>query len=165
MRRLSIIALLILLAPTAWLLLRKSNVSSPPGVLSEPPKDLPPSHPTLGDEILAAYGSPSSTGEEDLQLFHNYLTNVFILIKKRDTRQYSTNEDLAEFLLGKNSYKTPYLSAGSSILNAEQQLIDRWNSPLRVHPVSSKTLEIRSAGPDKKYFTKDDITLPRESTP
>ncbi len=130
------------------------DLSTSPDVVESPP---PP--PTLGDEILGNYANPNSDIRQDLELFQNYLRNVFLLIKKRDTRYYSSNEELAEFLLGKNPHRTPYLSTQSRILNQERQLIDRWDTPLKIHPLSGKVLEIRSAGPDTRYYTEDDFVI------
>lgn len=117
----------------------------------------PPNSPTLGDQILAPYGSSKSTLEDDITLFRNYLSNVFILVKQRDPRHYSTNQDLAEFLLGKRGQLEPYLSSSTPVLSPSNELIDRHGSPLIIHPLSRDQIEIRSAGPDKIPYTKDDV--------
>jgi hypothetical protein len=35
-------------------------------------------------------------------------------------------------------------------------LCDRWGTPLRFHQLSGERMEIRSAGPDRKFGTPDD---------
>lgn len=145
---------------------RRPDPSSPspgpigPPVISIPPAQTiapPPTSPTLGDQILLPYASPQTTLEEDLTLFKNYLSNVLLLVKQHDSRHYATNEDLAEFLLGERGQQETFLSPQTPVLNSQNQLIDRHGSPLIIHPLSQKKLEIRSIGLDKTPYTKDDI--------
>jgi len=161
-KRLTILTVLILVATYTWLKF-SSESEEQEQLIPAPPEGLPKPKPTLGDEILADYASVGQTAKQDLQLFYNYLQNVFLLIKIHDTRHYASNEELAQYLLGKNPYKTPYLSQDSKTLNSQGQIIDRWGSPLHIHTISQKLLELRSAGPDKKLFTKDDLTWPKPS--
>jgi hypothetical protein len=130
-----------------------------------PPTDqIPPTREypeqAMGDRILADYASFSSDGKEDIKLFYNYLTNVFLLLKSRDTRQYAINEDLADLLRGKNDYKTPFVSPDSHIFNEEKMIIDRWGIPIHIHTISHDRFELRSSGLDKKIFTEDDPIWP-----
>ena len=37
------------------------------------------------------------------------------------------------------------------------QLVDRWGSPWFFHQKSANVIEVRSAGPDHKLFTNDDV--------
>ncbi|GHC51220.1 hypothetical protein [Roseibacillus persicicus] len=124
---------------------------------AEPESPQRPNRLTLGDQILSSYASPHSTPSSDLTLFKNYLANVFLLVKQRDSRHYSTNEDLALFLLGRQGNQEAYLSEDSKLLNADRQLVDRFGSPLIVHPLSKDQIEIRSAGPDRVPYTDDDL--------
>ncbi len=112
---------------------------------------------TLDDAMLLQYASETSTAAQDLVLLRNYLDNVFILVKQRDPRHYATNADLVQFLLGSQGQQEPYLSADSSHLNQQKQLIDRYGSPIIIHPLSRDQIEIRSAGPDRIPYTEDDL--------
>jgi hypothetical protein len=112
---------------------------------------------TLGDQLLKSYASTAGTLENDLKLFTNFLSNVFLLVKERDPRHYATNEDLTLFLTGQQGTLTPYLSMESPLINAEGQLIDRFQSPLIIHPISRDRIEIRSSGPDLTPYTGDDV--------
>jgi len=122
---------------------------------------IPPRPAVLGDTMLADYASEESSGKEDLEMMARFLDSVFLLVKSRDSSEYSTNEDLVLFLKGGNSHQSPFLNGDSSALNHEGQLIDRWGIPIIVHPVSQKLLELRSAGPDQKAYTDDDFIWPR----
>jgi hypothetical protein len=119
-----------------------------------------PSGPILSDTMLAGYAGENTSAAEDLEMMARFIDSVFILVKKRDTADYSTNEDLVLFLHGSNSHRLPFLAKVGPALNGEGQLIDRWNSPLIPHPISRKLLELRSAGPDKVPYTGDDLLWP-----
>lgn len=82
------------------------------------------------------------------------------MVKSRDSFQYASNEELVQFLMGKNDYQEPYLSPDSHALK-DGKLIDRWGTPLMVHPVSHNRLELISAGPDRRPYTKDDLMWPQ----
>lgn len=115
----------------------------------------------MGDDFLKSYGSEESTGQQDIKLFYNYLTNVFLLIKNRDSAQYAINEDLSSFLLGKNSERTALVSKNSHIFDKKKRIIDRWGTPIHIHTISHNNFELRSGGPDRKLFTKDDVSWPQ----
>ncbi|YCM44125.1 hypothetical protein V2O64_22715 [Verrucomicrobiaceae bacterium 227] len=100
-----------------------------------------------------------------LLLLSRLIDSAFLLIKNRDTREYATNRDLVIFLQGHNAYQSAYLGPRSPALNGEGQLVDRWDTPIIVHPVSQKILELRSAGPDQKPYTDDDLTWPEVTRP
>ena len=140
----------------------EETTPSAPGESKVPKVEIPvePRKPVLADTMLANYASDESSGKEDLRYLATFLDSVFLLIKTRDTADYSTNEDLALFLKGANPHRTVFLNEDSPALNKEGQLIDRWDSPIIVHLISRKLLEIRSAGPDKKSYTEDDFLWP-----
>ena len=124
-------------------------------IFSEPPTD-----PVLSDTMLAGYGGENTSATEDLEMIAHFIDSVFLLVKQRNTADYSTNEDLVLFLQGSNSIRLPFLAKVGPALNSKGQLVDRWNSPLITHPVSQKILELRSAGPDKTPYTGDDLLWP-----
>lgn len=132
------------------------------------PKEVPqifskePTDPVLSDTMLAEYAGHETSGAEDLKIMARYLDSVFLLVKQRDIADYATNEDLVLFLQGRNSHRSPFLASDCPALNDQGQLVDRWDSPLIVHPVSQNLLELRSAGPDTKPYTGDDLTWPNE---
>lgn len=165
-RALAVVALLGIGAVTLWMNRTRDSDPPPPPPAFIGPEDLLPEPPGkapsrfLADKMLADYGSEESSPKNDLKLMGRFIDSVFLLIKNRDTRDYATNEDLALFLQGANAHREPYLGSVSTALNKQGQLIDRWGSPLMVHPVSQKVLEIRSAGPDQKPYTDDDLSWP-----
>jgi len=124
----------------------------PTQVVVEEEKPLP-----LGDLLLKNYAGELSDPIEDVQKIGRVLENFFLLVKSIDSFYASTNRDFARLLKGENPHELVYVSADHSIYNEEGYLIDRWNTPLFFHPLSQGKVEIRSAGPDRELFTKDDI--------
>ena len=129
---------------------------SPEEILSSPSVETP----MLGEEILAAYATPGQSPQQDLQDLQNLLATAFTLIKRTDSRSYATNRDLVLFLQGQNKGKEQFLpqSGIPHVINSDGQLIDRWQTPLQLHLLSEQDLELRSAGPDQKLWTADDLT-------
>jgi hypothetical protein len=67
-----------------------------------------------------------------------------------------TNEEIAAALNGGNP-KGARLAPEDSTVNGEGKLVDRWGTPYFFHQMSATSMEIHSAGPDKKMGTEDDI--------
>ena len=126
------------------------NVGSP---------NLPPANnkPILGETILRGYGTPASTPENDLTLMAHLMDNFSLLVKSATTRPMSVNEDWAAAFRGLNPAHERFLPDQHVALNAQGQLVDRWQTPLFFHPLGNQRFEIRSAGPDKKMWTADDL--------
>ena len=68
-----------------------------------------------------------------------------------------SNPEITRTLAGKNRTGAKFLDAASVTLNDAGELLDSWGTPYFFHPVSGTIMEIRSAGPDRKLFTADDI--------
>ena len=131
-----------------------------PGTKGDPVFSKKPPDSVLSDTMLAGYAGESTSAAEDLEMIARYIDSVFLLVKDRDTADYSTNEDLVLFLHGSNSHHLSFLAKNGPALNGKGQLVDRWGSPLIPHPISRKLLELRSAGPDKIPYTDDDLLWP-----
>ncbi len=67
-----------------------------------------------------------------------------------------TNAEIAKALDGGNPKQARLLQEGL-ILNDKGELIDRWGTPYFFHQLSRDHMQIRSAGPDRKMYTDDDI--------
>jgi Na+-transporting methylmalonyl-CoA/oxaloacetate decarboxylase gamma subunit len=113
--------------------------------------------PLLGETILRDYANTNFPPENDLTLMSRLMENSLLLLKSAANRPLSANEDWADLFRGKNGAREEYLPATHIALNAQGQLIDRWRSPLFFHALGGGRYEIRSAGPDKKLWTEDDL--------
>ena len=75
----------------------------------------------------------------------------------------SENEEILTGLRGKNPRKLQLIEDGHPKINEAGQLLDRFGTPYHFHPLSDQVIEIRSAGPDKKLWTNDDVALEDET--
>ncbi|HYG24967.1 MAG TPA: hypothetical protein VEH04_19535 [Verrucomicrobiae bacterium] len=111
----------------------------------------------IGDSILSDYGRPDVAPEHDLTLMSRLMENSLLLLKSAGNRPLSANEDWAALLRGSDGANERFMSDRHRALNARGQLVDRWGVPLFFHAVGGGRYELRSAGPDGKLWTEDDI--------
>ena len=105
----------------------------------------------LADELHA----PAGTGGQDISI----VMNLFSAYRTR-YRGFPVGEDNAAFvhaLTGHNPGKLAFLPRNHPAIDARGQLLDRWGQPFFFHLLSREALEIRSAGPDQKLYTADDL--------
>lgn len=69
------------------------------------------------------------------------------------------NREITDTLLGHNPNGIIFLQTGHRAINAKGELCDRWGTPFSFHAESGTKMEVRSAGPDKKMWTADDVFL------
>ena len=71
-----------------------------------------------------------------------------------------TNPEITAALNGKNPKQVKFLQAEAGMrINGNGELVDPWGTPLFFHQLSGSETEIRSAGPDRKMWTSDDLLL------
>jgi hypothetical protein len=165
-----IIAAALLLAAIAgglWLALKPKPEADPPVATTTPPAPSPPLRPLPpnpppgtklpGEMILQAYASPGSRPQDDLHAVAHALDNLALLVKGNDPFRLGANEEFADALKGRNKAQIRFLRDDHPAFNEKGQLVDRWKTPLYIHAASRDRLEIRSAGPDQKMWTEDDL--------
>ena len=108
--------------------------------------------------IAAPLNAPDSTIARDLdivrQLFEAWLSNF-----PREGNPIGENAEITAALTGENRLGLALIPKGHRALNARGELCDRWGTPLRFHQLSGTQMEVRSAGPDRKFGTDDDAML------
>lgn len=117
-----------------------------------PPRTLP------GEAILAGFGSPSQPPREDLRRLRHLFDNALLLTKSARDRPLATPEDWGALLLGRWPGTEAMLPTHHPALDAQARVVDRWGTPLHIHALGSGRFELRSAGPDRKLWTQDDVT-------
>jgi len=117
-----------------------------------PPRTLP------GEAILAGFGSPSQPPREDLRRLRHLFDNALLLAKSARDRPLATPEDWGALLLGRWPGTEALLPTHHAALDSQARVIDRWGTPLHIHALGSGRFELRSAGPDRKLWTQDDVT-------
>jgi hypothetical protein len=69
-----------------------------------------------------------------------------------------TNEEITRALNGGNPKEAKFISEEAGLrINGSGELVDWWGTPVFFHQLSGTEMEIRSAGPDKKMWTSDDL--------
>jgi hypothetical protein len=105
--------------------------------------------------------APSSNIAQDLdlmrQIFETWQSNF-----PREGNPFGENSDITAALMGENRLGLALIPKGHRAVNARGELCDRWGTPFRFHQLSGTHMEIRSAGPDRKFATDDDaVWTPR----
>jgi hypothetical protein len=70
-----------------------------------------------------------------------------------------TNAEIMKAIMGANPKGATLGPPDGMSLNGSGELIDQWGTPLFFHQISGTHMEIRSAGPDGKMWTNDDLIL------
>ena len=166
------VAILAALSFIGWKLARPQAPALPPQtprqetipagiVVTESNSPAPPAAPTArdtpGDRLLVGYGDPAQPPQNDVVLIARMIANFLILDKQATDRPLSANEEWSAALRGKRPGSGPWISDGPPVFDSQHRLIDRWGTPLHFHALGGKQWEIRSAGPDRKLWTSDDL--------
>lgn len=167
------LALLVACAFLWWWSARNKFPTTPPTEPANPLASQPLSQtpvpglatqPLPGDAILQRYASPGTTPRDDLAALSHAMQNFLLLAKHAAQGPLADNEDWAKVLLGRGRVREPFLSAKHPVFNVRGQLVDRWQTPLFIHALGAGRFELRSAGPDGKLWTDDDIHRNAEGT-
>jgi len=71
-----------------------------------------------------------------------------------------TNPEITQALNGGNPKQIKFISPEAGLqINGRGELVDPWGTPYFFHQLSAIEMEIRSAGPDKKMWTDDDLVI------
>ncbi len=118
----------------------------------------PPQKPRrFATSLAAKLNAPDSTAAEDVAVLHGMLRQYLRFLKDKQARPIGNDSDLARVLIGNNPMKLVILPPDHPALGADGRLRDRFGTPYFIHPRGHLAFEIRSAGPDRKLFTADDI--------
>lgn len=70
------------------------------------------------------------------------------------------NAEISRALTGENPKQVVFVQPEDGLkLNSLGQMIDHWGTPIFFHSLSRSEMEIRSAGPDRRMWTSDDLML------
>lgn len=71
-----------------------------------------------------------------------------------------TNPEITSALAGGNPRQINFLDEEAGVrVNDKGELVDPWGVPFFLHQLSAKEMEIRSAGPDLRLWTDDDLVI------
>ena len=160
-------------AATALLAAKNENLKSPIPVAAPasvaalaPALPLPPRSPrpapseNSADPVSAALdlNSPRTDITRDLILLNDVFTN-WRLDFHGAPHPFGENSDITAALTGDNPLRLALIPRTHPAINPAGELCDRWGTPFRFHALAGDRMELRSAGPDKKFGTADDALL------
>lgn len=128
----------------------KSNRATSP----EPASPLRPERSTLADELNA----PGSDVQRDLRLVTEIVA-TFRTNFLQTGNPTGTSAEITSALTGKNQLRLALIPPDHPAINRDGELCDRWGTPFFFHAESASRMEIRSAGPDRKMWTEDDVAF------
>jgi hypothetical protein len=178
-RRIALILLLVVIALLGWLLWpagspvvrtpeSKANAVAvrPPAVdqrarLAAPTPATPESM-AADFPVVAQLNAVSSTIARDLDVIERVLdswrTNF-----PREGNPVGDNQEITAALTGRNRLGLVLIPKNHPAINAQGELCDRWGTPIFFHQLSGDKMELKSAGPDRKFGTADDALWSPES--
>jgi hypothetical protein len=105
-------------------------------------------------DLARDLNSPATDIRADLKLLGVVIDTFRSNVRSNPT---GTNTEITAALTGKNVFRLALIPPAHAAISAEGELCDRWGRPFFFHQVSGTQMEIRSAGPDKKMWTEDDV--------
>ena len=109
---------------------------------------------TLAD----ALNSPGTDIRADLRLVSSII-ETFRTNFLQTGNPVGTNAEITAALTGRNQLKLELIPPDHPAINPQGELCDRWGTPFFFHAESATRMEIRSAGPDRKMWSDDDVVL------
>ncbi len=79
------------------------------------------------------------------------------LLEEGGDFEFNSQKEFIAKLEGNNPRGLRYLGLTRDMLDKDAQVIDEWGRPLQIKRPEKARLEIRSAGPDGRFGTQDDI--------
>ncbi len=129
----------------------------PPPTSSDEPPTTPPSpgEPASARALRANPLPPDPLDPEQVEA-EELALNIRQYMLRFGANPVGTNAEIVRELNGGNARKARYLPSELLRLNEQGELIDRWGTPYFFHQESATSMEIRSAGPDRRLYTTDD---------
>ncbi len=156
---LAIIALLVLLRPRRSPEPKKSSVVPVVHLEGSATPDLGPATLPVADPTAYAELNSSKTNAlQDVRIVEALVQNMQQSFKTAAVPPLGFNEEITRALTGRNPLELAFIPSTHPAINARGLLCDRWGTPFHFHPVAGDRIDVRSAGPDKKIFTADDVS-------
>lgn len=107
-------------------------------------------------ELARKLNHPDTNEEEDIAIVQELLA-FYRRSNNGSNPDGGLNYSIVQELRGRNKKQLAVLPEDLPAINQDGELVDRWGSPYFFHPVSDQFMEIRSAGPDRTFWTRDDV--------
>ncbi len=139
-----------------------TSASLPAESTRRPTPPATPGAPANSDrsDLADALNAPTGNIRADLRcvqdIFVSYQTSV------HGPNPVGDNAEITATLTGRNKLAYAFIPPDCPAINVRGELCDRWGTPFLFHQLSGAAMEIRSAGPDRKWGTPDDVALTPE---
>ena len=165
MKRLALFAVALALLLALWFLWPRSVEKSPglaesklPGApvraATPPAAGVPP--PAEVSHLADSLNAPAGDIRADLRIVADLL-DAFRSNFPHDGNPVGDNAEITAALVGKNKFRFAFIAPNHPAIDARGELCDRWGTPFFFHAESGTHMTVRSAGPDKKIWTADDV--------
>jgi len=172
-RHVAAVAIALLLALLVWRLLPASHAAS--DVIANPDtsraaidaKSSATDHKLATEIVTTANGeshladslnAPGGNIRSDLEIV-NQVLEAFRTNFLAAGNPVGDNTEITAALTGHNKLHTAFIPPRHVAINSRGELCDRWGTPFFFHQNSGTQMEIRSAGPDRKLWSTDDVVL------
>lgn len=102
--------------------------------------------------------SPATSIRDDLILLSNVFASWQTLFPQ-EGNPWGDNRDITAALAGRNTRQVALIPPNHPAISRDGELRDRWGTPVLFHQLSGTAMELRSAGPDRVFYTTDDTVL------
>lgn len=106
-------------------------------------------------ELVDGLNAPDGSISADLKLVHEVFAAWLTSFREQGI-PIGENREVTAALTGANPLGFAFVPRNHPAINARGELCDRWGTPFRFHALSRQQMELRSAGPDRKFGTSDD---------
>lgn len=145
MKRLLLAAVLVVLAWALWPRTRLPETPAAAPEATDPP-------------AVALRPDPPANPTEELRELHGSIRLMLTALKDPHRPPLGINEEFARALTGGNRRGDVFLTTNHPALR-DGRLIDPWGTPYHVHPRAPDAIDLRSAGPDRRLFSDDDLIV------
>lgn len=112
---------------------------------------------TAGSPLAAELNAPGGDALHDVRALNAMIRQYLRILHNRQGLPIGDDIDLGRVLTGHNPMHFVLIPPGHPALGADGHLRDRWGTHYFIHPLGYGSFEVRSAGPDRKLFTADDL--------
>ncbi len=143
--------------------IRKSKMVTPVNTAATP--ETTPSTPTKDDALpeisplAARLNAPDGNVREDVRTLHELILQYLHTTHQARSIPIGNDSDLARAITGGNPLGVVLMRSPHPALSLDGRLRDRWGTPYFIHALGGNAFDVRSAGPDQKMFTADDVMV------
>ena len=107
----------------------------------------------------ARLNAPGGDCRTDIEFIHLVISQYS---RHLDGNPVGTNAEVSAALRGDNPKRIALLPPEGKFMDSSGKLVDRWGTPYFFHAIARQRMDIVSAGPDREFWTNDDVSsLPR----